>query len=255
MEIIMDYKEKYKDALEWARAIYPNMSKEDKEDMEGVFPELKESEDERIRKELIRHFKGLTFINPEGVEKATRWLDWLEKQKEFVSADFDDVWETADCEELAAPLEKYSKDAIKKMCHAWYDKGIELERKRWIKKQGEQSDFDVKDYNNIDPHFAKPIDKVEPKFKDGQWIVWKDKCYKVYYNGCGYELVDQNGLITTLEYGTVDESAHLWSIEDVKEGDVLAWNNSKCIAIFKNIYNEEFGCKTIPVDMGNTMRY
>ena len=68
----------------------------------------------------------------------------------------------------------------------------------------------------------KPTDKVEPKFKVGDWIVWQNKCYKVNYNGCGYELIDQNGLITSLEYGTVDKSAHLWIIKnDAKDGDVL----------------------------------
>lgn len=137
---------------------------------------------------------------------------------------------------------------------------------------------ETKDYSSIDPHFGKPIDKVEPKFKvkyagneynvlevkdiagvtyygiedepnhidyvlpdnceivselkladnvepkfkNGQWIVWQDKCYKVNYNGCGYELVDQNGLSTSLEYGTIDENAHIWDIsKDAKAGDVL----------------------------------
>lgn len=76
----------------------------------------------------------------------------------------------------------------------------------WLEKQGE--------YNHTD--------KTEPKFKNEQWIVWQDKCYKVNDNGCGYELVDKNGLSTSLEYGTIDENAHLWDItKDAKDGDVL----------------------------------
>lgn len=61
----------------------------------------------------------------------------------------------------------------------------------------------------------------KPKFNVGDWVVWQNKCYKVNYNGCGYELIDQNDLSTSLEYGTVDESAHLWTIDDAKDGDVL----------------------------------
>lgn len=121
----------------------------------------------------------------------------------------------------------------------------------------------TKDYQDIDPHFGIPVDKVksnlltverakeispfmrsgfenesadkvEPKFKNGQWIVWQDKCYKVNYNGCGYELVDQNGLSTSLEYGTVDENAHLWDItKDAKDGDVLA--EDSCIFIIERM--------------------
>jgi len=74
----------------------------------------------------------------------------------------------------------------------------------------------------------KPADKVKPKFKNGQWIVWKDKCYKVNYNGCGYELVDQNGLSTSLEYGTIDENAHIWDIlKDANDGDLLVCDINK----------------------------
>lgn len=149
-----DYEKKYKEALEVAKrklcfdkagmvdSFTPN-------DIYEMFPELKESEDERIREVLIDYFKrykeeecGIkTFY---GIP-ADDILAWLEKQKEFVSADFDDVWKTADCDELTAPLEKYSKDAIKKMCHAWYDKGIELERRNWLEKQGTQPRYNIGD--------------------------------------------------------------------------------------------------------------
>jgi hypothetical protein len=37
-----------------------------------------------------------------------------------------------------------------------------------------------------------------------------------------------------------EECLHLWTIKDAKDGDVLAWNDSKWVAIFKNIYNEEY---------------
>ena len=68
----------------------------------------------------------------------------------------------------------------------------------------------------------KIVGKVEPKFQNGQWIVWQNKCYKVNYNGCGYELVDQNGLSTSLEYETIDGNARLWDItKDAKSGDLI----------------------------------
>lgn len=88
----------------------------------------------------------------------------------------------------------------------------------WLEKQGE------------------PIDKIKPKFHKGKWVVWQDKCYKVNCNGCGYELIDQNGLSTSLEYGTIDENAHLWTIADAKEGDVLAFDN--IIVMFKDLYKK-----------------
>ncbi len=93
----------------------------------------------------------------------------------------------------------------------------------WLEKQGEN----------------KPADKVEPKFQNGQWIVWQNKCYKVNYNGCGYELIDQNGLSTSLEYVTVDENAHLWTIQDAKDGDVLVYRDGQWCFIYKGIVTED----------------
>lgn len=112
-------------------------------------------------------------------------------------------------------------------------------------------DFKAKDWcvskvdGQIHDMTYNPANKVEPKFKNGQWIVWQDKCYKVNYNGCGYELVDQNGLSTSLEYGTVDENAHLWDItKDAKDGDVLASELCDSIILFKGIKDDniDFYC-------------
>ena len=113
----MDYEKKYKEAQKWRESIYSELSHEQQMEAEAFFPELQESEDERIRKEII----------------ATIHLYYGE------------------------PLEDEAKEMI-----------------AWLEKLGEQ----------------KPAIKVEPKFKNGQWIVWQDKYYKVNYYGCGYELVD-----------------------------------------------------------------
>lgn len=83
----MDYKNKYKDALERARKLYEQGTIT--ESLNYVFPELKESEDERIRKTLIENFKWFCGDYPE----TTKWgkdgdllvkdiITWLEKQGE-----------------------------------------------------------------------------------------------------------------------------------------------------------------------------
>lgn len=71
---------KYDEALEWMRKVYPTLTGADKEDAEHYFPELAESEDEKIRKDV------LAFIKHEGQHidryKWPKWIAWLEKQKE-----------------------------------------------------------------------------------------------------------------------------------------------------------------------------
>lgn len=55
----MDYEKKYKEALERAKGLLEGMDEGDyfasNEDIENIFPELKESEDEKIRREIIEY--------------------------------------------------------------------------------------------------------------------------------------------------------------------------------------------------------
>lgn len=78
----MDYEKAYKQALERARKLYneavANDYVSDMEDYEQIFPELCESEDEKIRKEIIRFLADKISIYP-YIKK--QWISWLEKQK------------------------------------------------------------------------------------------------------------------------------------------------------------------------------
>ena len=66
--------------LEWARENYPNFSNEDKMFWCSIFPELSESEDERLRKMLIE----IVNITPAALAQKNReaLLTYLEKQKD-----------------------------------------------------------------------------------------------------------------------------------------------------------------------------
>jgi len=68
--MFMDYEKAYKEALEPARAGKP---------MNEVFPEIHESEDERIRKDLICEVQSWDGI-PQS--KREKYVAWLERQKE-----------------------------------------------------------------------------------------------------------------------------------------------------------------------------
>lgn len=75
---------KYDEALEWMRELYPGLHGATKEDAEHYFPELKDSEDERIRKFLLRLANrcaenSIDFL---GDIKKKDVIAWLERQKE-----------------------------------------------------------------------------------------------------------------------------------------------------------------------------
>ena len=184
------------EAIKIVKSHYPANKQMLNEALEFLIPELKESEDEKIRKDLI------TFLDE---------IWHLGKNANF------DKWDKSDCSNWIA----------------------------WLEKQGEKKPQGKSALEAIKEEKVDNANKVEPKFKVGDWIVWQDKCYKVNYNGCGYELVDQNGLSTSLEYGNIDENARLWDItKDAKEGDVLAvswWKDKdfwQKIIIFKKYHSE-----------------
>ena len=82
----MNYESKYKEALSFLKDLKPHMSDYCIEKLEGCFPELKESEDERIKKMLIRIFKkadmgGEIFGECITYKQVIAWLEKQGKQK------------------------------------------------------------------------------------------------------------------------------------------------------------------------------
>lgn len=147
----MDYKEKLRLAKEAL-----DSGSYDKETIEYIFPELKESEDERIRKEIISFLKeGKPYYCPNSIRRQEWWA--------------------------------------------------------WLEKQGEQTH----------------TDKVEPKFKVGDWIITSEGTLRhiIDVGKTGYGT--DKGWLTHEDY---EKNFHLWTIEDAKDGDVLATdNNNICV--------------------------
>lgn len=87
----MDYEKEYRESLERASHIYntrvsPSRAEIVKEVLDYVFPQLKEDNDEKIRKELINYFRSLLIeSNKQGFnvfinKDFKKYLDWIEKQ-------------------------------------------------------------------------------------------------------------------------------------------------------------------------------
>ena len=85
------------------------------EKAKAVFPELKESDDERIRKAIIEHFANShSCMYPYKGFTKQQILAWLEKQK-FTQKDVDDAWLKGMCDakhELEKQGEQKSADKV-----------------------------------------------------------------------------------------------------------------------------------------------
>lgn len=75
------YEQKHKEALGWMKSLYGGLHGKTKEEAEKYFPELAESEDERIRKEIISHLQHEYVVKRYVSDvEYDRWIAWLEKQ-------------------------------------------------------------------------------------------------------------------------------------------------------------------------------
>ena len=170
-----DYEKKYKSAMEAMRQwIAPCHTKEQLNVLKtSIFPELKESEGENIRKSIIGFLKTIAS---------------LKDGKTVSNADFDSV-------------------AL-------------LEWAAWLEKQSEQ----------------KPVDKVESKFKVGDWIINSVGALRhiLDVNKTGYQT--DKGWLTRDYY---EKCFHLWTIQDAKDGDVLCCENG-WTCIFKSLNSNSF---------------
>jgi hypothetical protein len=105
----MDYEKKYNEALKWMRELYPGLHGATKEDAEHYFPELAESEDERMRRMLIDRLRSAE----ELTDELREWiLSYLEKQKE------------------QKPAESPNEDVIQKAYKEGVNDGIALVKKQ-----------------------------------------------------------------------------------------------------------------------------
>ena len=245
----MDYEKKYKEAFEEAKAIH-NFSSNIAEikRMEQIFPELAESEDEKIRKALITHCRNTRCVTEEGAERIAKWIAWLEKQdeidkasyeiaekekREFVGdgfikcyADFQDFKEGETYWLEYVGNDNYNVRSDNLLGKTYHITPCQLytvfKKQTWLEKQGEQ----------------KPTDKVEPKFKVGDWIFIEE--VKGYKNGpFQIKTVDSFGYSFD-EYHTIpfmyEDLLSNWTIQNARDGDVLS--DGTTIFIFKDLLSD-----------------
>lgn len=219
-----------------------------KEVVEHLLPELVESGDERIRKAIICGMHALkdqhkTCFASIPIDNA---IAWLEKQVEQKSLD-----------DVAKEITKNKETAMSflKSCGIINANG-ELADEYKI-EQDEQKSEEVYNLHNYLYGKQKPADKVEPKFKVGDWII-TNKNHIWYVDETPettsylYRLTNQYGKVEVAEFEAVDKKAKLWTIQDAKDGDVLAYKND--IVIFKeNNYEpkDKSGCMFVHCSCDN----
>ena len=206
---------------------------------ETIFPELKESEDERIRKELIQYLKDYPNL-PNGNYCRDDFFAWLEKQEsepnwchhkvdlsncseEYRKAYYDG-WNNCNMQHSQCESEK--SDVLKCLINGmkfyyednkeatWGTEKFSMKVKdilSWLERQGEQN----------------PTDKVEPKFHLGDWIIHQgtENIYQVVAIIDNQYQLKYGDNYTIQKCVDVDRCARLWDIsKDAKEPYVISTN-------------------------------
>jgi hypothetical protein len=286
----MDY-EKNNEALDIVKRMVAD-GQVSQEVAEKYFPELKESEDEKIRKALIFHFQGDGYLcNKVGNIPNTDILAWLEKQgsepnwyhhkvdlpncsEEYRKAYYDG-WNN--CSMQYSQCKSEGNDVVKCLINGmkfyyedneeatWGTEKFSMKVKdilSWLEKQGkdnmgisEATKQELKDNLNkaleketpeswnkfLDEQCEKkPADKIEPKFKVGDWIVQENiGVYKVTeICESWYEVIDGEDNHYSISFDK-EYMCHFWTIQDAKDGDVLAADNY--IILFKKLLPQNGG--------------
>ena len=171
-------------------------------------------------------------------EKARRYDEVIGRGKSLLSGNkVGNAWVYKLLPELEEPEdEKIRKELINGFnkldkSAVWYNGITNGQILAWLEKQGEQ----------------KSDDKVEPKFKVGDWVVFKDKHESIYQ----VEKIEDGYYILRHTYGGTfrvcvlhDEDLRLWTINDAKDGDILATDS--WLYMFKYTNNKaliQFHCK------------
>jgi hypothetical protein len=253
----MNYEKAYKGALERARKM---KSPYCQAAVETIFPELCESKDERIRKEIISFITNTRNWFPKEETKAS-WIAWLEKQGNY-------DYKRVNLSNFDARIREFSdmlEDKPKPYWDGWYEAmDYVLKNGNPFEKQGEKSEYnpykatvesiaemcksyststDLHDfYDNVRVKCKdameyektwnekqgeqKPADESEPKFKVGDWVVYE-------HNGNVYQIhsidnSDSNYIRYICKPHSNDDTPCIheymirpWTIQDAKDGDVL----------------------------------
>jgi len=174
-------------------------------DIESIFPELKKSEDEKIKEDLIQWISDFPDMIWRGHyrEDVIAWLEKQGEQKQDVNVQIN-------------PSE-YINNIGGNGCY--------------LKNATQTSTCSKKEEKVDNQNCVKSVDDIKPKFKVGDWIVFDNgNVEHITSVGIhGYTFDDGDYLL----HDECDKIAHLWSIQDARDGDVLA--NDHHILILKEL--------------------
>ena len=202
--------EDYKEKLRLAKEALDSGSY-DKETIEYIFPELKESEDERIRRDIIRYLKKTSPAIGENIEKMFTWLEKQGEQKPAWSGEdsccYDDI-----CEILINLIHSSKSNVNKDVVQKDLDWLMSIKESQLKSTWSEEDEKTIKNLSNIivansknnylgnyyTPDLIRKLQSLchARKLLNQEWSEEDEKQARqieriVHDNGCAHELQKQ----------------------------------------------------------------
>ena len=226
----MDYEKIHNDSLEMAKQLLEE-GKISKESVERMFPELRESKDEKTKR--ILHSIS---------SKMSLHLSDIFTEEEFQCFDaWSNVWLKREDEQKPMPIFRVGETIIAKDGTNIIKEPFHIDKIEDDYYWDGENTILVCNQDEFELVEQKHADKVEPKFKVGDWVVRGKTIAQIldiqeqYYVG-----LDIDGNDFTSSRFLSDDKIHLWTIQDAKDGDVLAAH--ECYVIFKEIDGLNIKC-------------
>lgn len=194
----------YDEAFERASAAHKDEDRHLKATLERIFPELKEDDGERIKKELIQWVDEFPDTIWRGHYKKDI-IAWLEKQRKPKS-----YW-------------KPTEEQYEALDYA-YNSCPDTERGNYYEGVLETL---IEDLHMLEKQGKKSTDKIESRFNVGDWVVFitSGSIYQVEKKeNYEYTLKNIHGGLLCVDFSN-EELIRKWTIEDAEDGDVLEFED------------------------------
>lgn len=253
-------------AIEVVKSHYPANKQILNEALETLIPELKESEDEKIRKQILSFLKEFECDHYRNLDFSS-WIAWLEKQGECV-IECPQNHQDSNRPSGGIVLEDFNGgEGFYKLNLAYLNKKQVEEVEEMVREWNNEpstSEEDIKDciglcltdadeqrfknyHTNLRDCLAwlekqgkQKTTDVELRFKVGDWVV--NKYGYVWhvdsFDKKNYQVSNGEGDDCYFKISKQDDF-HLWTIEDAKDGDVLCTyecDEPKIVFILKGTY-------------------
>ena len=220
------------------------LNREQVEEIKDIVSKWNHTEDEKMIRRIIEALQR--YMPTDELWEEQEMVAWLEKQDKrkdyYTKQELYDMGFSFTLNGDIVTPDKMMEDM--KKYFAWKEKQSEQKETPCDKYKKAQPSHSCQDITALGGCYKEDINtsnKVDPKFKAGDWIVQENiGVYKIIeICESWYEVIDVEDNHYSIAFDK-EYMCHLWTIQEAKDGDILS--AQECIVVFKEIDGLNIKC-------------